>query len=112
MQAADFRRIALCLPEAIESAHMGYPDFRVAGKIFATLRADEATGVIKLQPEQQEMMVAAEPDMFHAVVGSWGKKGWTTVLIDAMDEVTLTSALTTAWYNVAPKKLINAVDQA
>ncbi|MEI9963532.1 MAG: MmcQ/YjbR family DNA-binding protein [Caulobacteraceae bacterium] len=64
MTADDFRRLALALPEAIEASHMGHPDFRVRGKIFATLGAAADRGMVKLTPEQQEVVVSAEPAVF------------------------------------------------
>jgi hypothetical protein len=106
MTPAAFRRIALSLPEATESSHFGTPDFRVNKKIFATLGEHESgTGVVKLTPEQQEILVQAEPKVFEPVAGTWGRRGWTTVHIAAANEVTLRSAITSAWLIVAPKKL-------
>jgi hypothetical protein len=106
MTPAAFRRIALSLPEATEGSHFGAPDFRVKDKIFATLGEHErATGVVKLTPEQQEILVQAEPKVFEPVAGAWGRRGWTTVRITAADAVTLRSAITSAWLTVAPKKL-------
>src|SRR5438034_11454670 len=67
--ADDFRSIALSLPEAAESAHMGHPDFRVRGKIFATLGPDEAWGMVKLTPEQQGQFNRAEPEVFVPIPG-------------------------------------------
>jgi hypothetical protein len=102
--SAKFRRIALSLPEAVESSHFDQPDFRVGGKIFAGL-GDGKLGTVKLTPEQQEVLMQGEPRMFVPAAGAWGRKGWTRVKISATDEVTLKSAITTAWLNVAPKKL-------
>jgi hypothetical protein len=73
MTARDFREIALSFPEAIESAHMSHPDFRVGGRIFATLGyPDEEWGMIKLTAEEQRKFVQANPDMFRPVKGAWG----------------------------------------
>jgi len=109
MTTEDFRRIALGLPEAVEQGHMGHPDFRVAGKVFATLGyPDAAWGMIKLAREQQEVMVAAEPEVFRPVKGGWGAKGATNVRLEAADEATLVSALTAAWLNTAPPALVKA----
>ena len=105
MSAAEFRRIALGLPEAVEAAHMGHPDFRVAGKIFASLWHTNDRGTVKLTPDQQEMLMAAEPKMFTPAAGAWGRKGWTTVWIDRADAATLQSALAMAWRNTAPAKM-------
>ena len=101
-----FRRIALSLPETSESAHMAHPDFRVRGKIFATLGyPDESWGMVKLAPEEQEVLVAAEPAVFVPVKGAWGRQGCTNVRIDAASETTLRSALIKAWRKAAPKRL-------
>ncbi len=106
MTTDDFRRVALSLPEAVEQGHMGHPDFRVGGKVFATLGyPDPAWGMIKLAREQQEVMVAAEPKVFQPVKGGWGAKGATNVRLEAADEATLVSALTAAWLNQAPQRL-------
>lgn len=104
----DFRRLALSMPQAIESAHMGTVDFR-CGKIFATLgNPDASWAMVKLTPDQQEMRVAAEPDVFVPVPGGWGRGGATRLRLAACDEVTALGALSEAWRNVAPKKLLDA----
>ncbi len=101
-----FRRIALSLPETSESAHMAHPDFRVRGKIFATLGwPDKTWGMVKLTPEDQEVLVAAEPAVFTPVKGGWGRQGNTNVRLDAASEATLRSALVKAWRRAAPKRL-------
>ncbi|MGQ0742707.1 MAG: MmcQ/YjbR family DNA-binding protein [Alphaproteobacteria bacterium] len=105
MTVDEYRRLALSFPEATESAHMGHPDVRVRGKIFATLRPKEKYGVLKLAREQQEMLVAAEPKMFEAVSGGWGRKGWTRISLAAADSKTARSALQMAWRNTAPKSV-------
>jgi hypothetical protein len=102
----DFRRIALSLPEATEGEHLRTMDFRVRGKILATFGPrDQRLAVVKLTPDQQDVLCAAEPGIFSPIPGGWGRKGWTHVTIEAADETTLTSALTMAWRNVAPKRL-------
>lgn len=105
MQAEDLRRLALALPEAEQRGHMGKEDFRVHNKVFATL-PEPTRGVVKLTPEQQLMMCEAESAIFSPVPGGWGAKGWTSVHLEAVDEITLASALRTAWRNVAPKVLL------
>jgi hypothetical protein len=105
MTPEDFRRLALDLPEAAANAHLGTPDFRVAGKIFATLSATEGTAVLKFIREQQEMLCAAEPDLFSPVPGYWGRSGWTVLQIAPVDEAGLRNALLMAWRNAAPKRL-------
>ncbi len=106
MTPDDFRRTALALPNAVEGGHQGHPDFRVRGKIFATLGyPDETVGMVKLTPEQQAMLCHAEPGMFMPVKGGWGRRGSTHVRLATIDEVTLRSALAMAWRNAAPKSL-------
>ena len=113
MTVEDFRRIALSMPQATEGAHMGHPDFRVKGKIFATLfdRDDEDLGMVKLTPEQQHQFVQANPEMFAPIKGGWGIRGATQVRLDNAHETTLRSAMITAWRNIAPKRLIKEHDQ-
>lgn len=104
MSPEDFRALALSIPQAEEKAHFGKADFRVKNKIFASL-ADAETAVVKFTPEQQDMVVAAEPAIFAPVTGGWGRKGWTRINLGSADEAAVKSALTTAWRNVAPKSL-------
>jgi hypothetical protein len=104
MSAARFRRIALALPGAIESSHMGHPDFRVGGKVFATLgHPDAAWGTVMLSPDEQQVLVDAAPDIFRPVPGGWGKRGSTNVHLASADAASLKSALTMAWTRRAPK---------
>jgi hypothetical protein len=106
----DVRALALMLPEVSEGAHMGHPDFRVGGKIFATLWPDEERAVVKLSPEMQAVMVEAEPEMFEPVPGSWGRRGSTRINLPNVDERTLRSALLAAWRTVAPAQLVAQYD--
>jgi hypothetical protein len=100
----DFRGIALGLPEVIESAHMGHPDFRIRNKIFATLGVpDKSWGALRLTPEQQEILMGAEPAAFRPAAGAWGRRGWTHVRLRDVDRTTLKSAIAMAWRNTAPK---------
>jgi len=110
MTVDDFRKLALDLPEAIESAHMNRPDFRVRNKIFATIWPDESWGMVKLTPQQQAMFVQAEPNVFMPVKGGWGRKGATNVKLEVADPTTVRDALVTAWRNVAPKTLAREHD--
>ena len=84
--AADFRRFALALKDAVESAHMGHPDFRVNGRIFATLHADHAHGMVKLTPEQQQACIAGHPRAFAPENGAWGRSGCTRVTLKTVDQ--------------------------
>ena len=106
MKAEDFRRIALSLPEASESAHVGHPDFRVGGKIFATLGyPNDEFGVAMLSPKQQEEFVRKDPDSFAPANGVWGKRGSTVIQLETADADTMRSAITLAWLRTAPKRL-------
>ena len=99
-----FRRLALSLPGVVEDAHMGHPDFRVGGRIFATLGApDPEWGMVKLTPEQQDAFVDSAPAVFTPVKGGWGRQGATNVRLRAASAGTLRPALETAWNNVASK---------
>jgi hypothetical protein len=110
MTRDGFRRLALSMPEASESAHLGHPDFRVRGKIFATLGyPDDGWGMVKLTPEQQEAFVTAEPSVFAPVKGGWGRQGATTVRLRPAKARTLRVAVAAAWRNVAPRKLAATV---
>jgi hypothetical protein len=105
MTPAAFARVALSLDGATAGAHGGHPDFRAGGKVFASLgHPDKEWGMVKLAPEQQQVLVAAEPAMFVPVKGTWGLRGATSVRLAAADVRTMRSALTMAWKNVtAPK---------
>lgn len=104
MKADDFRRIALELAGTIESSHMGHPDFRAHGKIFATIHGDAKSGMVKLTPEQQERFVRDHADAFSPENGAWGRAGCTKVRLDAVDAETLGEAMTLAWQNSAAAK--------
>jgi hypothetical protein len=97
MTAAEFRRIALKLNGASEGAHMGHPDFRANGRIFATLQPDGITGMVKLSPEQQADYLASDPTTFRAASGAWGRQGCTLVSLESADEDQLGEAMTLAW---------------
>jgi hypothetical protein len=98
MNASDFRRIALSFEGAEESAHMGAPDFRVGGRIFATLASESlGYGNLMLTLEQQAAFVAEAPEVFLPVHGGWGRNGATHIRLAAASEDTLAGALHTAW---------------
>lgn len=85
---------------------MNHPDFRVAGKIFATLaHPDKAWGMVKLTPEQQGEFVHDDPEAFVPVKGGWGQKGATHVRLKAAKKTIVRTALAAAWSNTAPKQL-------
>jgi hypothetical protein len=106
MTAGQFRRLALALPEVEERSHMGHPDFRVGGKIFATLSyPDKYTGMVKLTPEHQRIYVQAHPNVFAPAQGAWGLGGSTMVHLKDADPEVVGEAMRAAWLGRAPKKL-------
>ncbi len=109
MTAKDFRQIALSLPETEERAHMSHPDFRVAGKVFATLGyPDKTRGMVRLSPEEQHYFSKDYPDVFVPVKGAWGRGGATSVHLKAAKKEILSKALRAAWRNTAPKRLLTS----
>ena len=110
MTRNDFRRIALSLPEAEERAHMNHPDFRVAGKIFATLGyPDKDWAMVKLTPVEQEMFVKAQPKVFNPCNGAWGRRGCTNVHLKSAKKATIQRALLAAWHLAAPKRIAHSI---
>jgi hypothetical protein len=98
MNAADFRRIALSLDGAEEGSHMGSADFRVGGRIFATLASQQqGYGNLMLTPQQQAEFVAEQPEIFVPIAGGWGKMGATHIRLAATNEDMLAGALRVAW---------------
>jgi hypothetical protein len=98
MNAADFRRIALSLEGAEEGSHMGAPDFRVDGRIFATLASErEGYGNLMLTPEQQADFVNELPEVFVRIKGGWGRMGMTHIVLSNASEDVLAGALRAAW---------------
>ena len=107
--ANNFRKLALSLPETEERQHMNHPDFRVAGKIFATLGyPDKTRGMVKLSPEDQHYFSKDYPDVFIPVKGAWGRRGATSVQLKAATKEVLAKALRAAWRNTAPKRLLKS----
>lgn len=102
MKVDTLKSLVLSLPEAQSSEHMGVPDFRVAGKIFATLPSNQHL-VLKLTVEQQKMVIRSDPELFSPVGGAWGERGWTIAEIASLYEAPALSALIMAWTNVAPE---------
>jgi len=103
MTADDFRRLALSMHDSIEGAHMGHPDFRANGRIFATLHAGDETGMVKLTPDEQRELLRTHPKMFEPSSGAWGRQGCTNVRLAAADRATLRTAMTLAWEQAAAK---------
>jgi hypothetical protein len=112
MRVSDFRRLALSLPETVEGSHFGNADFRVGGKIFATLSlAKQGYGVLLLTPEQQQGMVEDEPEIFSAIPNGWGRNGATRVALAKVSSDILKAALQTAWQRRATKNLLKDLSQ-
>jgi hypothetical protein len=103
--ADEFRELTLAVPGATEQSHMNHPDFRLKGKIFASLGApDEQWGMVKLTPQQQENFVKRAPKMFKPCNGAWGRQGYTNVHLASANRSVLTLALASAAENVAAGK--------
>jgi hypothetical protein len=109
--ARAFRKLALRLPEAVEGAHMGHPDFRVGGKIFATLGPEEDWAMVKLGPDEQADLVDDETGPYRPAAGAWGLRGCTIVRLRDAEERTVRRAIIAAWRNTAPKRLVKQYDQ-
>ena len=104
----DFRRLALSMPQAVEGAHMGHPDFRIKGKIFASLYGQEkGLAMVKLTPEQQRRLIKEHPAMFAPISGGWGRQGASQVRLNEADADAVRAALMTAWRNTAPASLLD-----
>jgi hypothetical protein len=103
MTQNEFRRIALGMDGAVEGAHMGHPDFRARGRIFATLRPELKSGMVGLTPEQQQEFIQAHPGTFSPEVGAWGRAGATRVILAGADVEAVGEAVTLAWQNVIEK---------
>lgn len=98
------------MPESVEAGHMGHPDFRVGGRIFASLGyPDDRWAMVKLTPGQQEAFAAADPAAFRPVKGGWGRQGATSVLLAKVKAAGVRTALLAAWRNVAPARLARQV---
>jgi hypothetical protein len=110
MTSDEFRELALSFPETEERSHMDHPDFRVGGKIFATIAPDGERGMVKLTPEQQAILTRTEPTAFQPASGAWGLNGSTMVTFASAEETTARQALSAAWRNTAPKKLVQDRD--
>jgi hypothetical protein len=105
MTIDQFRKMALEIPKAVEQSHMNHPDFRVAGKIFASLGVpDEDWGMVKLTPEQQRTFIEKAPKIFKPSSGAWGRQGYTNVYLAAAKATIVRNALDTAAKNVASRK--------
>ena len=105
MTVTEFRKMALEIPTAVERSHMNHPDFRVAGKIFASLGVPDAGwGMVKLTPEQQRTFIENAPEIFKPCSGAWGRQGATNVYLPAAKTRIVRAALSAAAKNVANRK--------
>lgn len=112
MKAEEFRRLALALPNVEESNHMDHPDFRVRGRIFATLGyPDDSAAMVKLYPAQQQAFIAAHPTMFVPVEGAWGAKGCTRVRLQSAAEAPVMEALQAAWRKAAVRTELRRLER-
>ena len=97
MTAGGYRRMALGLDGVVEAEHMGHPDFRVGGRVFASLQQGLRAAAVMLSPEEQARFVADAPDAFVPESGAWGRSGWTRIQLAGADEEMVGEALTLAW---------------
>ena len=104
MTPDEFRKVALSFPETEERSHMNHPDFRVGGKIFATLSPDLTSGMAKLTPEQQAELMLRFPAIFKPAAGKWGEGGATLITLADANAELAGEALTLAWQNTSSKK--------
>jgi hypothetical protein len=111
MTAAEFRRMALSLSDVVEASHMGHADFRVGGKIFATLGyPNDQFGAVMLSPREQDLLLRDHPEIFAPAAGKWGASGSTTVALRGASPSTVAIALESAWRKRAPKRLVSKLD--
>jgi hypothetical protein len=104
MTTDEFRKMALEIPAAVERSHMNHPDFRVAGKIFASLGVrDQNWGMVKLTPEQQRAFMKKAPEVFKRCSGAWGRQGYTNVYLAAAKASMVHDALGAAAKNVGSR---------
>jgi hypothetical protein len=104
MTIDEFRKMALAVPTAVEQSHMNHPDFRVTGKIFASLGAPDANwSMVKLTPEQQRAFIEKAPEVFKPCSGAWGRAGATNVYLASAKASLVRAALDAAAKNVAPR---------
>jgi len=105
MTIDEFRKMALEIPTSVERSHMNHPDFRIAGKIFASLGVpDERWGMVKLTPEQQRTFIQKAPEVFKPCSGAWGRQGYTNVYLASAKAGVVRAALDAAAKNVAWQK--------
>lgn len=102
MTAGEFRKLALALPRAVEWSHVGHPDFRILGKVFASLGEPDASwGMVKLTQEDQRSFIRRAPAVFQPCSGAWGRRGYTNVYLEAATKAVVRLALQSAARTVA-----------
>ena len=104
MTGDDFRELALGLDGVVERAHMRHPDFRVNGRILATLTADEREGVVMLVPEEQQHLIDEHPTIFRPAAGAWGRQGCTVVRLAEANSRVVKGPLLLAWQHAMEKQ--------
>ena len=107
MTADDFRQLALSMQGAIEHAHMGHPDFRANGRIFASIHSNDRFGMVSLEPAEQRELMKAHPNLFEPSSGAWGRQGATNVRLDGRPgghEAVVRGALLLAWTNLMERR--------
>ncbi len=98
MNAEDFREMALSFDGAEEGSHMGAPDFRVGGRIFATLAMQHlGFGNLMLSPELQQALIAEAPEVFLPIPGGWGRMGCTHIRLAEASPQQMLKGLEVAW---------------
>lgn len=101
MDADRFRALCLALPDVSEGAHHGHPDFRVGGRIFATLGPDGTWGMVRLSPADQATLVREQPAVFAPASGAWGRSGATIAQLAVLPVAAARAALQLAWNQAA-----------
>ena len=110
MTAAAFRKLALAQPHAVEGSHMGHADFRVGGKVFASLGPEEDWAMIKLPPDEQADLIGEGDGPYQPASGAWGVRGCTIITLRRAGEAKVRRAVAAAWRHVAPKRLVKDAD--
>ena len=100
------RKLVLALPEVEEKSHFGRPDFRIKNKVFASLHEDKSSMMLKLSVIEQSVFCAFDETIIYPVPGGWGRQGATMINLKKVKKEMFLDALTTAWKNVAPLKLV------
>lgn len=100
MTADDFRDIVLALDGAAEGAHMGHPDFRANGRVFASLHSGDRFGMVKLAPEEQAVLLRDHPESFEPSAGAWGRQGCTNVVLATANRPAVRAAVKLAFTGI------------